>query len=30
MQEAVDLWEAEAKFKLNPALAPRLLVAAEG
>ena len=30
MQEAVDLWEAEAKFKLNPALAPRSLVVAEG
>ena len=28
MQEAVDLWEAEAKFKLNPALAPRALAAA--
>ena len=27
MQEALDLWEAQAKFKDNPAIAPRALAA---
>jgi plasmid maintenance system antidote protein VapI len=27
MQEALDLWAAETKFKNNPKLAPRALVA---
>jgi addiction module HigA family antidote len=27
MQEAVDLWEAEIKFKNNPSLAPKALAA---
>jgi addiction module HigA family antidote len=27
MQEALDLWEAQAKFKDNPAISPRALAA---